>query len=80
MSSRVKLYVRQGCHLCDDAKVVVASVCDVEGVAWSEHDIDHDEALRARFSDDIPVVTVDDAVVGFWRIDPQILRSAIRST
>lgn len=37
---RVVLYGRAGCHLCDEARVVVARVCGDVGVAWAEVDVD----------------------------------------
>ncbi|WP_062383598.1 glutaredoxin family protein [Demequina iriomotensis] len=77
MPSRVILYGRAGCHLCDDARAVVAAVCAEAGEGFDEVDIDSDPALRARYGDEIPVVTVDDATVGFWRIDPGRLRGAL---
>ena len=37
---RVVLYGRAGCHLCDEARAVVARVCTDVGVAWVEVDVD----------------------------------------
>lgn len=70
-------YTRAGCHLCDDAYDVVRAVCDERGAEVSVIDVDADPALRERYGDEVPVVTVDDAVVGFWRIDPQVLAQAL---
>jgi glutaredoxin len=78
MSTRVVLYTRDGCHLCEEARTVVEKVCADAGAEWSEVDIDRDALLRGQYSDEVPVVTVDSQVVGFWRIDPQVLRDALR--
>lgn len=77
MAARVSLITRQGCHLCPDARAVVTEVCAAAGVEWREVDVDADPRVRARFADEIPVVIVDGQVVGFWRIDPERLRSAL---
>jgi hypothetical protein len=77
MRHRVILYTRVGCHLCDDARDVVATTCAALGETWEEVDIDGDPDLRARYTDDIPVVTVDGLTIGFWRIDPERLRGAL---
>lgn len=77
MATRVVLYTRQGCHLCDDARAVVAQVCESLGQEWVQCDVDADKALRERFGDEVPVVTVDGEVVGFWRIDPDLLHQAL---
>ncbi|MFN3865810.1 MAG: glutaredoxin family protein [Demequina sp.] len=77
MTIRVSLITRQGCHLCPDARAVVQEACDAAGVQWREVDVDSDARLRQRFADEVPVVIVDGQVVGFWRIDPARLRSAL---
>lgn len=77
MSARVTMYTRQGCHLCDDALEVVAAACAASGSEYALVDIDGDEQLRERYGDQVPVVTVDGATVGFWRIDADILREAL---
>lgn len=75
--ARVVLYSRPGCHLCDDARVVIARVCAELEVSWTEVDISADEELLARYWEQIPVTTVDGAQHDFWRVDADRLRSAI---
>ncbi|WP_297084911.1 glutaredoxin family protein [uncultured Demequina sp.] len=77
MPARVSLITREGCHLCEDARAVVASVCAEAAVEWREVDVHAHARLAERFGDEVPVVIVDDQVVGFWRIDPERLRSAL---
>jgi glutaredoxin len=66
---RVVLYTREGCHLCEDARVVVASVCEAAGAAWREVDVDADPALVEKYGEYVPVVEVDGVQQGFWRVD-----------
>lgn len=77
MASRVVLLTRSSCHLCDDAREVVASVCGDAGVAYEEVDVDADPALREEHGDFVPVVLVDGVRRGFWAIDADQLRSAL---
>ena len=77
MSARVVLYGRPGCHLCADARRVVAQVCQSAGATWTEVDISADEALLAEFGEQIPVTFVDGRQHDFWRVDPVRLRSAL---
>ncbi|WP_084038706.1 glutaredoxin family protein [Demequina sp. NBRC 110053] len=77
MPARVSLITREGCHLCADARAVVASVCSAAGVEWREVDVDAHARLAERFAEEVPVVIVDGQVVGFWRIDADRLRSAL---
>lgn len=71
------LYSRKGCHLCDNARDLVREVCAEQGVAWREVDVDADPVVRARLSDLTPVVEVDGAQVGYWRIRPELVRLAL---
>jgi glutaredoxin len=77
MSSRVTLYSRPGCHLCDDARAVIARVCDELGEAYDEVSIADDPDLSARFAEEIPVTFVDGRQHDFWRVDEQRLRAAL---
>ena len=67
--ARVVLFGRQGCHLCDDAREVVRTVCETAGEAWREVDVDTDPALVDRYGEYVPVVEVDGVQQGFWRVD-----------
>ena len=79
---------KAGCHLCDDARVVVNAVlgdfrAQNTGVARHiqvnlvEHDILFDEELAAQYMDDIPVLLINGKVHNYWRIDPERLRGAL---
>ena len=76
--THVTLVGRDGCHLCDDARVVVVDVLtEFPSVTFSEVSIDDDETLRAEYWEQIPVVLIDDKVHNFWRIDPERLRTKL---
>lgn len=68
---------KPGCHLCDDARAVVAAVCADAGVPWGEVSILDDPELADRYAEQIPVVLVDGAVHDFWRVDAGRLREAL---
>ncbi|GAB3417035.1 glutaredoxin family protein [Flindersiella endophytica] len=74
---RVTLYGKPGCHLCDDARDVIADVCGELGVAWNEVSILDDQDLFRRFGEQIPVTYVDGKQHDFWRVDPDRLRAAL---
>lgn len=79
-ASTLTLIGKPGCHLCDEARQVVAHVLDGlgrEGVAVRlvERSILDEPALAAAYADDIPVVLVDDRVHGRWRFDADRLRA-----
>lgn len=76
-AERVILVGKPGCHLCDDARTVVAAVCAEGGVPWAEVSILDDPELADRYAEQIPVVLVDGVVHDFWRVDAGRLRSAL---
>ena len=54
---RATLYVRDGCHLCEDAGVLLDDMLGTDG--WDAVDIDTDDDLLARYAHRIPVLVVD---------------------
>ncbi len=75
--ARVILYGRPGCHLCDDARVVIERVCADLGESYDEVSIDDDPELKRRFADEVPVTFVDGRQHDFWRVDEARLRTAL---
>lgn len=75
--ARITLIGRPGCHLCDDARGVIAEVAEELGVGWEECSIDDDPALAARYSEQIPVTLVDGVQHDFWRVSAARLRAAL---
>jgi glutaredoxin len=74
---RVRLLTRAGCHLCDEARTVIAAVCAETGDTFEEVDVDADPDLRRRFTDEVPETFVDGDQHDFWRVDPDRLRAAL---
>ncbi|MGA8208999.1 MAG: glutaredoxin family protein [Nocardioidaceae bacterium] len=80
MSARVTLLSRPGCHLCDEARAVVARVCEELAESFVEVDItEGPEAaeLTRRYGEEIPVTLVDGRQHDFWRVDADRLRAAL---
>lgn len=74
---RVRLYSRPGCHLCDEARIIVQQVCEEAGETFEEVDIDADPELVRRFGEQVPVTFVDGEQHDFWRVDATRLRAAL---
>lgn len=75
--ARVVVYTRLGCHLCDLALEIVATVCADTGDSWTQVFIESDDELARRFTDQVPVTYVDGAQHDFWRVDEERLRAAL---
>jgi glutaredoxin-like protein DUF836 len=77
---RVTVLVRARCTTCDRMEDVVRQVCADAGVGWERVDIDTADAeLRGEFGDRIPVTLVDGEEHATWRVDPDALRTALRT-
>jgi glutaredoxin len=74
---RITLLGKPGCHLCDEARSIIARVAGELAVPWDERDITLDEADYIEYGDRIPVVLVDGKEHGFWRVEEDRLRRAL---
>jgi|SRR5699024_7536361 len=74
---RVHLMVREHCHLCEQARRVVRSVCEPAALTWQEIDVDDDAAHQRQYGELVPVVLVDGVQIDYWQIDPARLREAL---
>ena len=76
-TTRITLIGRPGCHLCEDARVVVEQVATEMGVGWEERSVDDDPGLREQWAEHIPVTLVDGRPHDFFRVSPDRLRAAL---
>jgi glutaredoxin len=56
---QVIVYSRKGCHLCEIVKETLNKLERRGGFTWREIDVDSDEELHRRFTDEVPVVFID---------------------
>jgi predicted thioredoxin/glutaredoxin len=77
--TELTLIGKPGCHLCDEARVVVDEVLAEfgESVSLTELSILDDSALHEQYVEEIPVLLIDGRVHNIWRVDPARLRSAL---
>ncbi|MHB2021937.1 MAG: glutaredoxin family protein [Mycobacteriales bacterium] len=73
----MSLLTRAGCHLCDEARTELAEICSGEGITFEERDVDADSQLAAAYSDYVPVILVNDRVVGCLRVEAARVRAAL---
>jgi glutaredoxin len=76
---RITLLTRPGCHLCADARQVIAKVAAELGVRWDERDITASAADTELYSEMIPVTLIDGVQHDFWRVSEERLRAALCS-
>lgn len=71
----ITIYTRKGCHLCEEAKALLARY----GLRPTLIEIDEDPPLLERFGDSVPVVEVDGQVRFRGRVDEVLLRRLLES-
>ena len=71
--ARLVLYGRAGCHLCDEARLVLERI----GEPFDEVDIDSDDELFKRYLERIPVITLDGEELYDFFVDEQDLRRRV---
>jgi len=75
MSGRLVLYGRSGCHLCDEARIVLERI----GHPFAEVDIESDDGLLRRYLERIPVVALDGQELYDFVVDEADLRARVGS-
>ncbi len=66
---QVTLYTRAGCHLCEEAKRVLAAARERADFAYQEFDIDADPELRRLYNEEVPVIAIDGRKAFQYRVD-----------
>jgi glutaredoxin len=65
----VTLYTRAGCHLCDEAKLVLAAARRRAEFTYEERDIDTDAELRRLYNEEVPVIAIDGRKAFKYKVD-----------
>jgi glutaredoxin len=71
--ARITLYGRPGCHLCEDARLVLERI----GEPFDEVDIESDDELLKRYLERIPVIALDGEELYDFFVDEQDLRRRV---
>ena len=75
--SNVVIYSRPGCHLCDEAKQIIASAGCADDYTLTEIDIESDPDLLRRYKNDIPVITINGVEMFRHRLTAEQFRLAV---
>jgi glutaredoxin len=73
VTTRLVLYGRRGCHLCDDARAVLERI----GEPFAEIDITTDDRLHAAYLERIPVIALDGEELFDFFVDEPALRGLL---
>ena len=78
MNTKVFVYSRVNCHLCQEAEkdvreVLVEIPFDLEVIY-----IDGDQELQRLYGEEVPVITINGDVHDYYKVDKQRLTQALR--
>jgi hypothetical protein len=75
----VELFGKSGCHLCDDARVVIDRVLtEFPAVTLIERNILDDVDWFETMKNEIPVITINSVRHTQWRVDETEFREALK--
>jgi glutaredoxin len=77
LDHEVTLITRTGCHLCETAEDALVRLSAELGFGLSIVDVDSDLALANEYGDRVPVILIDGAEHGYWRLEEQRFRAAL---
>jgi len=66
---QVIVYTRRGCHLCEIVKESLSKLERHASFTWQEVDVDSDQQLHRKFTDEVPVVFIDGRKAFKYRMD-----------
>jgi hypothetical protein len=73
--TKLTIYSKSGCHLCDDMKAVARHVARLVPLTIDDIDISGHPELEARYGLEIPVLLVDGVKAAKYRItESELLR------
>ena len=76
----ITMYMREGCHLCEEAKAAMTPLLAEFGAKLHEVDIDDDPILLERYTNDVPVIFVGSQFFAQHRVDLARLRRQLKDT
>jgi glutaredoxin len=75
--TRVTVYTRVGCHLCEEAERVVREAQADGEFRLELVDVDRDPELARRYGVRVPVVAVDGEELFEYEVPPDLLRARL---
>lgn len=77
MTETLTLFVKEGCHLCEDLLHDLKGFDEFQSLEITLVDIDSDPLLKEKYAVDIPVLTYGSEVICKHFLNPVALREAV---
>ncbi len=79
MNTKVVIYSRSNCHLCEEAEKNVREVLVEIHFGLEVIDINGDQELERLYGEEVPVITINGDVHDYYKVDKQRLLKALRA-
>ena len=79
MNTKVVIYSRVNCHLCEEAERSVREVSTEIPFELEVIDINGDKELEKLYSEEVPVITINGDVHDYYKVDKRRLLKALRA-
>ena len=79
MNTKVVIYSRVNCHLCEEAEKNVREVLVEIHFGLEVIDIHGDQELERLYGEEVPVITINGDVHDYYKVDKQRLLKALRA-
>jgi glutaredoxin len=79
MNTKVVIYSRANCHLCEEAEKNVREVLVEIHFGLEVIDINGDQELERLYGEQVPVITINGDVHDYYKVDKQRLLKALRA-
>ena len=73
----VNFYTRPGCHLCEEARLMLKLVQEDVSFEINEMNIEEDEALHEKYMLMIPVVEFEGEIIQYGQVDYATILEAL---
>jgi glutaredoxin len=76
--TRVTVYSRNGCHLCENAIGEIKNFSKEFTFQLEEIFIDGNTELEKKYGEEVPVILINGNPHDFFKVDPERFRSAMK--
>ena len=76
---QLTVYIRHGCHLCNEMTQALERLRPVLGFEFTTVDIDAEPELRLRYDTRVPVLAAGEAEICYYFLDEAGLRACLQA-
>jgi glutaredoxin len=75
VANQLTVYIRNGCHLCEDMTQALERLRHELGFGYTTIDIDHEPSLTERYGTRVPVLAAGNTEICYYFLEEELLRA-----